>query len=253
MVVVVDPGHGGNDPGAVGPSGLHEKDVNLAIARHAANYLLSCGVEVILTRNTDTDVSLAERVDIANRAGAVVFLSIHVNSGGYTATGAETYYHHGSAEGKRLAVCVQEQMTALGLYNRGVKDDTSLYSGGLYVLRETAMPAALVEVAFISNPNEEAWLANPDNQDAAGKAIAKGVCEYLGVPFVEGKQEPKPSFPSGSSSSDGGSGDSQPGGWADEALRKLAEKARFNTPHDAGEPVTMGMLAVVLDRLGLLD
>lgn len=250
---VIDPGHGGSDPGAVGPSGLREADVNLAIAQHVARYLLSSGVEIILTRASDVDVSLEERVNIANQAEANVFVSVHCNASvSPEARGAETYYHDESARGQSLAQHIQGNIAALGLYDRGVKSDYTLYQSGLYVLRETVMPAALVEVEFISNPDGEQWLASPDNQNAAGKAIAKGVCEYLGVPFME--EKPKPSFPggSGSSSSNGSSGSNKPSDWAEKSWMKAVKKGVFDGTEPKGT-VTREMLAVVLDRLGLLN
>lgn len=210
-------------------------------------------MEAILTRNSDTDVSLEERANIANQSGAVCFVSVHCNSGPSGARGAETYYHDDSVQGKRLAQCIQGEVAALGLFDRGAKSDFTLYQSGLYVLRETTMPAALVEVEFISSPDGEKWLANPDNQDAAGKAIARGICEYLGVPFVETSPAPGKSFHSGDSSGSGGSGNGPDWSWAAGSVKKLAEKVKFNTPHDPGENVTVALLASILDRLGLLD
>lgn len=254
MLVAIDPGHGGSDPGAVGPTGVKEKDVNLAIAQYAAGYLSSCGAEVILTRNGDADVSLEDRVNAANQAGADVFVSVHCNSGPPGARGTETYYHDNSVRGEQLAQYVQKEVTALGLPDRGAKSDYTLYQSGLYVLRETVMPAALVEVAFVSDPDEEAWLAGAGNQDAAGKAIAKGICEYLGVPFIERVPPPKESFPgsSGGGGSDGSSGSDKPSNWAERSWLKAVKKKVLDGTEPEGT-VTREMLAVVLDRLGLLD
>ncbi len=258
MVIVLDPGHGGSDPGAIGPGGTREKDVNLKIALAASAWLQKQGVQVVLTRVDDYDVSLQNRCDIANQAGAACFVSIHCNAAtDPDAQGAETYYHDDSEEGRKLAQCLQENVTALGLPGRGAKSDFNLHQSGLYVLRNTVMPAALVEVAFISNPDEEAWLNDPANQDAAGKAIAKGVCAYLGIPFAEISPAPE-EFPRGDSPAGGpggSGGDGAGSAWDKErqvALSKLAAKARFNSPHTISEPVTMGMLAVVLERMGLI-
>jgi len=250
--VSLDPGHGGVDPGAVGQAGTQEKTINLAIARHVANYLIDSDVDVILTRNSDIGISLQDRCAIVNRSGAACFVSIHCNADeNRNVYGAETYYHDKSTKGKQLAEYVQKQITSLGLYNRGVKSDYSLYPTGLYVLRETTMPAALVEIAFVSNSGEEVWLSNANNQDAAGKAIAKGVCEYLCIPFLE-VVKPEKSFPDSDRSSGSYGGYNSDWSWAAEAINKLAQRARFNTPHDPGKPVTVGLLAIILERLRLI-
>jgi N-acetylmuramoyl-L-alanine amidase len=257
MLVVLDPGHGGRDPGAIGPTGLREKDVNLKIALYASQWLRNSNVDVLMTRTEDVDVSLADRCAIANRAGADCFVSVHCNAfQDPNVRGTEVYYYYGSQRGRRLAESLLKEVVALGFRNRGVKE------AGFYVLKNTAMPAALVEVAFISNPNEEAWLANPTNQEITGKAIAKGICNYLSVPFKE--KVPLPGEGGGEpfrfQDSAGSSGTFKLGGtvpdWIreqEEALEELAVVARFNMPHRIDEDVKLGFLAVVLKRMGVLD
>ncbi|MBW2672568.1 MAG: N-acetylmuramoyl-L-alanine amidase [Deltaproteobacteria bacterium] len=184
--------------------GVTEKHVNLSIAFCASGWLSKQGVEVVMTRKNDVDVSLQQRCDIANKSGASCFVSIHANaSENPEANGLEVYYYEGSKEGLRLANLLNMQLflatntpsgkiiavkeadipvtagEATELQNRGVKE------AHFYVLRHTAMPAALVEVAFLSNPIEEAWLTNAGNQELVGKVIAKAICQYLGVNFVD--------------------------------------------------------------------
>ena len=160
-IVVLDPGHGGNDTGTIGPDGIEEKWITLPIAAKTAQVLRQEGAIVIMTRTGDTNPSLYDRTDIANRAGADVFVSIHGNS--YTAdraiggTGTYTYSPFpGIPLGQRLDVrlkladCLQNALVdTLRLHNRGIYEDN------LEELRNAQMPAALVEVAFLSNPVDE--------------------------------------------------------------------------------------------------
>lgn len=172
--VCIDPGHGGRSPGAIGANGLKEKDVVLVIAKKIAKYLPS--VELVYTRDTDQTVELRERSDIANKAKADCLVSIHCNGAiGREANGVETYCYQTGGEGEKLAKSIQKYMVLLGLTDRGVK------TKNLHMLRETIMPAALVEVAFISNPKEEELLSNDEFQEKAAKAVADGLIEYFGL------------------------------------------------------------------------
>lgn len=247
-IIVLDPGHGGSDPGAIGPTRVQEKWVNLNIAYHTADWLDKNGISCVLTRKSDEYVSLQKRCDIANQADANCFISIHCNaSKNRTAQGIEVYHYKDSVAGQTLASILNTTILteasrpsaivkaasetaipataeeAAELNNRGVKE------AQFYVLRHTAMPAALVEVAFISNPTEEIWLADIANQKLVGKAIAKAICQYLGAPWINEWEEQRKA-----------------------ALQKLAVKAGFNTSHETTELVDMGLLAVVLERLGVI-
>ena len=191
MKICIDPGHGGYDPGAVGPSGLKEKDITLAVSLLLAEKLRAAGQDVTLTRTGDiaswtSNTDLLKRCSLANQGGADVFISVHCNSAANpAATGTETYHHASSADGKRLARAVQgELVSALGLPDRGVK------TAGFYVLRHTSMPAILVELAFICNPKEEALLAAPGFQAKAAQAIAKGIGLTYGFAAAPAKQAP---------------------------------------------------------------
>ena len=185
-IVMLDPGHGGVDPGAIGPTGVREADITLAIAKRVAS-ILSPVVDVRLTRDTDTSFShvtstdLSIRTRLANQAGADVFVSIHCNSAtNNTAGGTETYHYPGSTLGNTLAKAVHDcVMPVLCLADRGIK------TANFAVLRETNMPACLVELAFISNPREEELLGYAAFQELAAAAIAQGIASYLGVELLE--------------------------------------------------------------------
>ncbi|TEB13348.1 N-acetylmuramoyl-L-alanine amidase [Pelotomaculum propionicicum] len=181
MKICIDPGHGGYDPGAVGPGGLQEKNVTLAVSLLLAEKLRAAGQEVQLTREGDagawdSDGDLWTRCQIANQFGADIFISIHINSAGNpAATGTETYCLALGGEGEQLATAVQQELLAtLGLPDRGVK------TANYYVLKRTDMPAILTELAFICNPEEEALLASPDFQARAAQAIAQGIGAVYG-------------------------------------------------------------------------
>lgn len=181
--VCLDPGHGGPDPGAVGPRGLKEKDVNLAVAKRIAYHLQRHDIAVKLTREDDREVDLADRCRISNDFEADVFLSIHCNAADNAdANGTESWYC--TSNGLFVARKVQEAVVAsIGRANRGCK------SMGFYVLRYTKAPAALLEIAFISNPEEEKLLATPEFQERVAQGAAKGILAYLGAAWKEPPQE----------------------------------------------------------------
>ncbi len=180
--LMIDPGHGGSDPGAIGPTGLREKDANLKIALKAGMILKDQGVSVAYTRTADIRHSemlaqdLSARAVMANKAGARYFLSIHNNSFTQpTAKGTETYALAPGGEGEKLARAIQQSLVSvIQLPNRGVK------FADFAVLRETTMPAALVEVCFISNPVEETLLKDEAFLNQAALAIAQGVTSFFG-------------------------------------------------------------------------
>ncbi len=174
--ICIDAGHGGKDPGAVS-GGVQEKDIALAVALKIGALLT--GYEVVYTRDEDVYVGLAERALIANQVSADLFVSVHCNSApGTSANGMEVYVHTTrSAASTRAANAIYDRLLpASGLRGRGVK------SKDLAVLRETAMPAVLVELGFISNPDDRAKLINFAWQDDAARAIADGIIEAVGKP-----------------------------------------------------------------------
>jgi len=176
IIIAVDPGHGGGDPGAVGPSGLTEKEVNLDIALQLKGLLEANGYAVMMIRADDSNPSLENRVATANSSGAIVFVSIHNN--GYSnpsANGSETWYTPSqSANSKSLAKSVLAGIVdAIGLRRRGVKE------GNLYVTKNTTMPSTLVESAFITNPDEENLLKDAGFRGKIAAGIFNGIINFL--------------------------------------------------------------------------
>lgn len=173
-VIVVDYGHGGSDPGATNGR-LREKDIVLQIGRKITKLLRSQGFTVIETRTGDQTLSLKQRTDIANASGAVLFVSIHVNSfRNDKANGVETFSHPNSNPGAKLTKNIQNELVKTGLFksNRGVK------TANFYVLRNTSMPASLVELGFIKNPHDINVMTN--KQDELAQAVTNGILAYLG-------------------------------------------------------------------------
>ena len=183
--IVIDPGHGGSDSGAVGPDGVQEKDVTLAVAKDVKAILENSGARIVMTHDGDTDVygeyatdrqELQARVNVgAYTPGMQVFLSIHANAfSSSTANGTETYYYPKTYYDGELAQCLQNELIAsLGLRDRGICE------ANFYVVKHSDVPAALVELAFITNYNEEELLNSPDFQYTAALAIAKGLGEFF--------------------------------------------------------------------------
>ncbi len=187
-LIVIDPGHGalqdwGTDPGAVGPTGLRERDVVRSISLQLGNILLNEGFTVIYTHEGQTGLTLEDRALVASISGAELLVSIHANaSTNRSLAGTMTFYHApwGSAlqdqinKRKMLAEFLQaELLSRLNRENKGVKE------ANYAVLRNCPIPAALVEVAFISNAEEERLLADPAFQRRAAEAIALGIKRYL--------------------------------------------------------------------------
>lgn len=178
--VFLDPGHGGGDSGAIG-NGLLEKSINLSVTLKVGTILANHGVDVRYSRTTDVFVELATRAYMANNVGANRFVSIHCN-GFYdsTAKGVETYSYPGSASGAALSRSIQDKIIASGAYtiNRGCK------TANFAVLRLTNMPAALVELGFITN-SQDAYILRY-RQDDLAVAVAKGILANLGIPYNGG-------------------------------------------------------------------
>ena len=173
-LVAVDPGHGGRDPGAIGIGGLQEKDVILPIAREIVQYLEQQGVRTLMTRSDDTFISLQGRTDIANQAGADLFVSVHANAISLDrpeVNGLETYYY---SSGQRLAQTIHSTILQnINIADRGVR------TARFYVLRNSSMPAVLVEVGFLTGRVDAANLANPSFRSKMAQSIARGVLEYI--------------------------------------------------------------------------
>ncbi|MFW5981471.1 MAG: N-acetylmuramoyl-L-alanine amidase family protein [bacterium] len=179
QVIVIDPGHGGHDPGAVGPSGLREKDVNLDISLKLYDLLKkNTSARVYLTRDTDVFISLRERSEMANRLNPDIFISVHANADEWRKRrGIETYAHYNTSKDSwALAWYIQDSMVrGLGLPDQGLKSDN------FHVIRETAhVKSVLLEIGYLSHPTDEIFLANASNRAKAASAIYEGVLGYYG-------------------------------------------------------------------------
>ena len=215
--IVVDPGHGGKDPGAVGLSGLQEKDVVLSIGQKVAKKLKDeLGIDAVMTRSTDVFIELQERTAIANQVGADLFISIHANAAlNRKANGIETYYLNLAKTEKAAQLAARENGTSLekvsllqavlfdlmanyklndsahladevqkALFKRISGQDPStknlgVKQGPFYVLVGATMPSILVESAFISNLQEEVKLADPKYLEETAEGIIDGVVAYI--------------------------------------------------------------------------
>lgn len=188
-VVVIDPGHGGIDPGSSGESGVLEKEVALSIGHYLKNYLNQAAIFTIMTRDDDRDLAdqeiedlmdrkrqdLRRRVELANSKQADVYISIHANYFPITSlSGAQTFYYDKSEQDRLLAELIQKSLVEmLGPNHRQAK------VGNYQVLRDTEMPSALVEVGFLSNPDEEALLYDTVYQEKVAFAMFTGIINYL--------------------------------------------------------------------------
>lgn len=174
VVVMIDPGHGGKDPGAIGIGGLREKDVILPISLKVAQILEQNGVQAILTRNSDYFVSLKGRVDMAEKANAALFVSIHANSVGMSrpdVSGLEVYYY---SSGASLGQSVRS-----GILNSVSVRDRGLRRARFYVLRKSSMPAILVETGYVTGRDDAAKLSSPQYRDQMAQGIANGILNHI--------------------------------------------------------------------------
>jgi len=187
--VVIDPGHGGLDPGAVGGTGLREKDLVLEIGQKLRQHLGRAGIFVIMTRDTDRDhgddgsqsflerkrQDLAYRVDLANQEKADVYLSLHANSiADSSLAGAQVFYNPRRQNARELAGSIQAAMV------KYLAPNYRLAKPGDYrVLNDTEMPAVVVEIGFLSNPAEEALLASEEYKTLITEAVYQGLLHYF--------------------------------------------------------------------------
>ncbi|WP_179861645.1 N-acetylmuramoyl-L-alanine amidase family protein [Bacillus pseudomycoides] len=173
-VIVIDPGHGGNDPGSIGPKGTKEKDITLKTAKNIQQKLEEKGITVILTREDDTFIPLKNRVAIAQNKSADIFLSIHYD--GFTTNdvkGVTTYYYKGLKE-QTLAHTIHEN-----LFKHIQSKDRGVKSGDYYVLRENQKPSILLELGYITNPEDEERMNSQQFQADVASGIVNGVIEYF--------------------------------------------------------------------------
>ncbi len=175
-VILLDPGHGGSDPGAVGPGGLKEKDVNLDIALQVYQLLkANTNARVYITRDSDRFVSLNQRTAMANNLAADTFISFHINgSENGSERGIETYAHYNSPKSAwALGWYIQDSLVKeLGLIDRGLKADN------FHVVRETNMDSVLLEIGFITDSTEESLLRQSSTRKRAATAVYNGILSY---------------------------------------------------------------------------
>ena len=175
--VVIDPGHGGPDVGAVGIRGIRESEIVLDISIQVAKILEEKGVKVHLTRKSEIDLDLPPRVAMANRSRANAFISIHANasrSRSRDVNGIETFFYSGS-KGFRLATLIQKELLKVspGSPDRGVR------RGRFFVIRRTKMPAALVETGFVTGRLDSSRLSTSQHRRNVAIAISSGILKYL--------------------------------------------------------------------------
>ncbi|TKH22291.1 N-acetylmuramoyl-L-alanine amidase [Bacillus wiedmannii] len=173
-VIVIDPGHGGNDPGSIGPNGTREKEITLKTAKNIQKKLKEKGMTVILTREDDKFVSLKNRVTIAQNKSADLFLSIHYD--GFTTSdvnGVTTYYN------KELKEWILAKMIHGHLFKHIKSKDRGVKSGDYYVLRENEKPSLLLELGYITNPEDEERMNSQQFQADVASGIVNGVIEYF--------------------------------------------------------------------------
>ena len=188
QVVVIDSGHGGNDPGKIGVSGQKEKDINLQIAKKLKAYLEAANVAVVMTRESDTGLykesdshkksaDMKKRCQIIDEAEPILAVSIHQNSYPDPAIkGAQVFYYTSSVEGKQLAKRLQERLVK-GLDPQNHRQEKA--NDSYYLLKKTACPIVIVECGFLSNPQEEALLTDSVYQERVAWNIFMGIMQEL--------------------------------------------------------------------------
>lgn len=174
-VIVVDPGHGGNDNGATGSSfATLEKTVNLQVALILRKKLESAGAKVVMTRPDDRKLTLQQRVDIAIQNKADIFVSIHHNTHPNTATNGTIVFYYSNGNSSKLASLVQNEIVKATNYK-----DMNARFGDYFVLRENPTPSILAEISFLSNYNDEIRARSEQQQELAAEGLYKGIIQYF--------------------------------------------------------------------------
>lgn len=193
--VYLDPGHGGSDPGAV--KYVTEKHANLTMGLACREYLVAHGIDVKMSRTSDTGTSITNMANSANSWGADIVVSIHNNAGG--GDGFEIYHSIVGGKGKTLASNIEAEVKKIGQNSRGLKTKKNS-SGSDYfgMIRLTNAPCVICEGAFVDNPNDATQIDTIVEQKEFGYAYARGILKYFGIAdkgLNGGKEEPKPSTP----------------------------------------------------------
>ncbi|MCE5286438.1 MAG: N-acetylmuramoyl-L-alanine amidase [Pelosinus sp.] len=183
-IIALDPGHGGSDPGAIGVNGTQEKTVTLAIAKNVKTLLEKAGAKVVMTRMDDRDVcapnasavdELEARVQVANAGKADIFVSIHINSfSNRSVGGAASYYNQKTPYDSILASSLQDAVVNVSSFS-----DRGINAARFYVMTHSVMPASLIELGFISNPNEERQLNSSQFQQQLAQGIVNGMENFF--------------------------------------------------------------------------
>jgi N-acetylmuramoyl-L-alanine amidase len=181
VVIVVDPGHGGEDPGKVGINDVLEKDLNLQIAKKVKKLLEEAGIKIVMTRTNDKvpdakKEDLNQRVQLINETKPKLALCIHQNSyPDEKIKGAQVFYHTITPEAEDVASIVQEQLRTVDPTNtRQIKENDTYF-----MLKNTQVPTIIVECGFLTNPDEAAKLTQEDYQDKLAQAICEGVVKWM--------------------------------------------------------------------------
>lgn len=222
--ILLDAGHGGNDSGAVGPTGLYEKNVVLNLTNRIGALLTSAGIEVHYTRRTDVYVSLQNRTTNANNLNVDYFVSVHCNAAtAITANGIETFAYLPGGEGEELARDIQNHLIdRTKRTNRGVK------FANFYVIKYTRMPAVLVECCFISNAAEERLLRDNSFLESLANGIYGGIIRFLDI---------QPEYPQADT--------------MESHRDSLIDRKLIQVPsswQDLSQPITKGELVTLLNR-----
>ena len=183
-IIAIDPGHGGSDPGSIGPTGAMEKDITLAICQELQKMLEESGAKVVMTRTKDVDVArpdatakeeLQARINVAEKAKADIFISVHMDAFvNREAKGTSTYIYPKTNGDERLGRFIKD-----GVVNQLATVDRNMRTCNFYVVKFSSMPATLLEVAFISNPEEEKLLKSASGVKKAARGIYQGVDRYF--------------------------------------------------------------------------
>jgi len=189
--IAVDDGHGISTSGKQTPDHYKENEFNHYTKLLLKKELEDNGFSVIDCSPTRDDNTLQSRCNIANNAGADIFVSIHYNAMGSiwrkSGGGIETYYHDNSEKGIKLAGCIHDELVKnTKLENRGIKSDTTLYKNGLAVLRNTNMPSVLVECGFMDIKSEAELMKSDKYRLECAREICKGICKYFGLVYNDG-------------------------------------------------------------------
>lgn len=241
--IVVDAGHGGSDPGALGVNGLYEKNVNYDIAMRVRDLLTVKGYDVFLTRTDDRFISLADRVTLTNGANADAFVSIHANSHPNNSVSGSLVLYYDSrypqsdypASSEMSALTPESQKLASLVLDSVIKEtgfaDRGIVPSAAYVVRMGRIPSILVETAFLSNKGDAARLADESDRQRLASGIVNGIAAYMPLPSI---------FPDLADH------------WAREAVLRLKETGiieGINNRYEPDRPMTRAEWLTVADRL----